>query len=230
MTSRRKFLRNSGIAASVMLVTKPFDVVAEAASPFKKGRSITLLHTANSTEQHFLRTAGAASSLKNASGNAVLLNAPAANEVLPADQLIRETGYDAVFATSSSGKESYKIIYKGDIKIGIVNLADRSDVNEADQLAGILKKDKGCKLVVCISSLGYRNESSMDDLRFAKETTDVDVIISGNNKTAVPSTVILNKEGREVLIDHAAGRQDSVGRIEIGFDGSGKRASVSFGQ
>ena len=258
MNSRRKFLRNSGLAASAILAAKPFNVSAGNAASFGgSSRNLTLLHTANSTETNFVSTASAAASLKRSSSNAVLVNTAGAGTATDQNKkysLIRETGYDAVHADMTdiasatgnapmllsnhkglfSNTEQYRIIYKGAVKTGLLSVAENAanfsdSLAELNRLAKKLKEERGCHLVVCMSSLGYTNKNHNDDLNLAKGSLNIDIIISGNNNENVPSSVILNSAGSEVLIDSAANRQDLVGKIGIGFDRSGNKNSVSFG-
>ena len=107
MNSRRKFLHNTGLAAAAIIIAKPFNVIASAASPFYRNNNkngIILLYTGHTTAEDFSRTAGASAALRNSSLNPVLMNAPGTitdNHLSWESkkmQLVQKTGYDRVMA------------------------------------------------------------------------------------------------------------------------------------
>ena len=103
----------------------------------------------------------------------------------------------------------YKIINKGGIKIGIFGLGieleglvDKKAYKEtvyldpveiAQDMTRILKHNKKCDLVICLSHLGfsYKNEpNKISDLVFAKKTKDIDLIIGGHTHTFLDKPVV----------------------------------------
>jgi hypothetical protein len=130
-----------------------------------------------------------------------------------------------------------RIITKGNIKVGIIGTAALQNgavysvelLQEVNRLAKNLKEESGCKVVVCLSSLGYKTTAAIDDARLAKGSVNVDVIISANNAVRVKPSVILNSDGAEVLIDNAGNAATKVGKLEISFDGSGNKNHIAFG-
>ena len=83
-------------------------------------------------------------------------------------------------------------MYKGNIKIGIIGAGINmkglvgADVNgkiqyinpvkELSSIATMLKKEKKCQLVICLSHLGYKNKKAIDDITFAKQSKDIDIL------------------------------------------------------
>jgi hypothetical protein len=140
-------------------------------------------------------------------------------------------------ASTGTAIQPLRIITKGNIKVGIIgtaalqNEALHSDelLQEVNRLAKSLKEESGCKVVVCLSSLGYKTTAAIDDTRLAKASVNIDVIISANNAARVKPSVILNSTGAEVLVDNAGNAATKVGRLEIGFDESGNKKYIAFG-
>jgi 5'-nucleotidase len=131
----------------------------------------------------------------------------------------------------------YKIINKGGIKIGVFGLGieleglvDKKLYKEtvyndpieiAQDMARILKQNKKCDLVICLSHLGfsYKNEpNKTSDLDLAKKTKDIDLIIGGHTHTFLDKPVIeKNSEGKEVIINQVGCYGINLGRIDFYF-------------
>jgi len=131
----------------------------------------------------------------------------------------------------------YKIINKGGIKIGVFGLGieleglvDKKLYKEtvyndpieiAQDMARILKHNKKCDLVICLSHLGfsYKNEpNKTSDLDLAKKTKDIDLIIGGHTHTFLDKPVIeKNSEGKEVIINQVGCYGINLGRIDFYF-------------
>lgn len=131
----------------------------------------------------------------------------------------------------------YKIINKGGIKIGIFGLGIELEglvdkklyketvynnpIEVAQDMTRILKRDKKCDLVICLSHLGfsYKNEpNKISDLVLAKKTKDIDLIIGGHTHTFLDKPVVeKNAEGKEVLINQVGCYGLNLGRIDFYF-------------
>lgn len=120
--------------------------------------------------------------------------------------------------TAFNGQE-YTIIQKGDIKTGLIRVTNKSSVDGINQLAQQLKKDHQCQLVVCLSSLGFKQKNGIDDIRLAEKSADIDIII-GNHLTnhCTNPYIARNTHRGEVIIHHAADNGFGLGSIEIAFD------------
>ena len=140
-------------------------------------------------------------------------------------------------ASTGTAVQPVRIITRGNFKAGIIGTAALQNealhsnelLQEVNRLAKSLKDESGCKVVVCLSSLGYKTTAAIDDARLAKDSVNIDVIISANNTVRVKPSVILNSTGAEVLIDNAGNAATKVGRLEIGFDEAGNKKYIAFG-
>lgn len=140
--------------------------------------------------------------------------------------------------------EPYKIVQKGNIKVGIIGaginmqglvasgfastIQYTDPVNELSAIAAMLKKEKKCQLVVCLSHLGYKNEKAIDDLQLASQSSAIDVIIGGHSHTFMQAPqIVLNKQQQEVIINHAGFGGAVLGSIDIAFDDHGNKNMIT---
>lgn len=218
MTNRRKFLAQSCLASSALMVAKPYKIVAGIAGPlisFSSPKAIILLHTSNKNDKGSAKL----STLKQQYAHTILLNAAVLNHANTF-----QSHYDVSAENPgviSATAPSYKIINRGDIKIGVINSVQNSPaaLEEINTLSAALKNEKRCNLVICLSPLGYQNANDHDDIKLARFSTHLDVIIGGHpNNYSKFARIELNKNGEEVIINHSAGNVMSIGKIEIGFN------------
>ncbi len=218
------------MATAALLTAKPFTTFANSISPVTGFRinnnSLVLAHTGNAMGSAENKTLQHIAKLKNCNANLIMLHA---GETAPALQPV----YDASLhsgASYSVSANDYRIIYKGDIKTGVITANSKSSTAESiNALAGFLKKEKNCQLVICLSQLGYKSKTGLNDLSLAAATTHLDVIIGGHADNFCTRPVIAqNKNKEEVIINHAATNGLALRKIEIGFDNRGKRNQVAF--
>ena len=228
--SRRKFLFNGSMATAALIAAKPFTSVANSISPITgfsiNNNSLVLAHTGNSATKSSTQITAHISKLKNNTANLLLLHAGNSTPAL-------HTAYDASLHTGagcSVSANDYKIIYKGDIKTGVITANDPAVSAESiNTIASYLKKEKNCHLVVCLSMLGYKTTSGLSDLALAAASTDLDVIIGGHADNFCASPYIArNKNKHEVIINHAADQDLALRKIEIGFNKLGKKHQFSL--
>jgi len=142
--------------------------------------------------------------------------------------------------------EPYKIFDKGGFKIGVFGLGielqglvDKKLFKEtvyldpveiAQDMSRILKEDKKCDLVICLSHIGYyyRNyPEKVSDLLLARATKNIDLIIGGHTHTFLPKpTIEKNIEGKSVLVNQVGCYGLKLGRVDFYFD-SNKEMSTS---
>ena len=133
----------------------------------------------------------------------------------------------------------YQIFEKGGIKIGVFGLgielqglvAKRhyketiylDPIEIASETVHKLKKEEKCDLVICLSHLGYEyKDEQISDMKLAKATKDIDLIIGGHTHTFLPKpTVVLNRIGKKVLINQVGWAGVNLGRIDFYLDTSG---------
>jgi 2',3'-cyclic-nucleotide 2'-phosphodiesterase (5'-nucleotidase family) len=230
MNTRRKFLFGSSMATAALLTAKPFTTIANSLSPVTgfsiNNNSLVLAHTGNAIHAGTGHTLQQITQLKNSAANLMMLHA---GDAAPA----RHTAYDASMHTGESFSicaDDYKIVYKGDIKTGVITANNKSaSADTINALAVYLKKEKNCHLVVCLSQLGYKSETGLDDLSLAANSTNLDIIIGGHatNFCKSPMTT-LNKNKEEVIINHAGTSGLALRKIEIGFDNRGRKNQLAF--
>lgn len=132
----------------------------------------------------------------------------------------------------------YKVYLKDGIKIGIFGLGIELEglvdkklyketvyidpVEVAQDMSRILKEDKKCDLVICLSHLGYyykKFNQKASDLNIARATKNIDLIIGGHTHTFLPKpTIEKNIEGKNVLINQVGCYGLKLGRIDFYFD------------
>jgi len=229
MHNRRKFLFSGSLAATALLTAKPLTTIANSISPITGFRfnnnSLTLAHTGNAVVSAG-ETLEYINKLKNKHANLIMLHA--------ADKAaVTKPVYDASLHTGetfSVNENDYKIIYKGNIKTGIITACNQSTAGESiHALAKFLKEQKKCNLVVCLSQLGYTTETGLNDVELAAASTHLDVIIGGHATNFCKRPVIMqNKNKQEVIINHAAANGLALRLVEIGFDNRGNKSQVAF--
>ena len=159
----------------------------------------------------------------------------------------------SLVASNYSYKESglknlnqpYKIVQKGNIKIGIIgagielqglvpanlnSLVQYTDpVKELSAIAKMLKQENKCQLVICLSHLGYKNAKVIDDVALASLSTNIDVIIGGHSHTFMQAPqIVLNQQQQEVIINHAGFGGMVLGNMNICFDDDGNKRTLTF--
>ena len=230
MNTRRKFLFNGSLAATALLTAKPFTSIANSLSPVTgysiNNNHLVLAHTGNAVHTGSNQAMQHITKLRNNNPNLIMLHA---GDKVAANQPM----YDASFYSDESNPASandYKIIYKGDIKTGIIIADSKSaSTDSINALAIYLKKEKNCQLVICLSQLGYKSSTGLNDLTLAAASTHLDVIIGGHADDFCNRPVIAqNKNKEEVIINHAATNGLALRKIEIGFDKRGKKGQVVF--
>ena len=146
--------------------------------------------------------------------------------------------YDFSNTLMDTHVKPYEIISKDGIKIGIFGLGIKLDglvlknlyketeyldpIEIAQDMSRILKEEEKCDLIVCLSHLGYdykNNPENVSDLKLAKATQNIDLIIGGHTHTFLDKpTVVRNKKGMDVLVNQVGCYGVYLGRIDFYFD------------
>lgn len=227
MNNRRKFLIQSGLAATALVAAKPLHALVKYSSPVTGGgynfNNITFLHTAATD----LSMAVQVKKITDKNTSVVLLHTGKDGE--PETQRLQ---YDASQQSLNESYEGgYKIICKDNIRVGViaVNANEHHAEDRVNDLAASLKKEKNCQLVVCISQLGYNNKNKTDDLTLAGKSEYIDIIVGkyAANSPKRPVTAF-NKKRAEVIIQHTDDTAAALGKIKIGFDRIGGKFNISF--
>ena len=89
-------------------------------------------------------------------------------------------------------------------------------------MSRVLKEEKKCDLVICLSHLGYYYKNFKEkasDLNIARATKNIDLIIGGHTHTFLPKpTIEKNIAGKNVLINQVGCYGLKLGRIDFYFD------------
>lgn len=155
------------------------------------------------------------------------------------------SNYDFSNTLLDSHTKPYKIFKKGDIKIGVFGLGIElsglvnqsmyketkylDPIETSQEMTRILKIEKKCDLIICLSHLGYHyknNPNKISDLKLAEATKDIDLIIGGHTHTFLKKpTIKKNSEGKNMLVNQVGCYGIYLGRIDFYFDNS-KNKSV----
>ncbi len=138
----------------------------------------------------------------------------------------------------------YKIYTIDGIKIGVfglgvelAGLVDPKNYKEtkcldpieiSKDMAQILKIEKKCDLVICLSHIGYQYKNEPEkpsDLKLAAVTKNIDLIIGGHTHTFLDKpTIVKNVENQDVLVNQVGCYGLNLGRIDFYFDSDKKYA------
>ncbi len=146
--------------------------------------------------------------------------------------------YDFSNTIMDTHTKPYEIFVKDGIKIGVFGIGIELNglvsqemfkettyldpVEISQDMSRILKAEKHCDLVICLSHLGYHYEKTPDkisDLKLAAMTKDIDLIIGGHTHTFLPKpTVVKNIVGKRMLVNQVGCYGLNLGKIDFYFD------------
>ena len=131
--------------------------------------------------------------------------------------------------------QPYKIIRKGDVKIGILGVGIelvglvpeqlygktvyQDPIQQANVHADLLTKKHQCDLVICLSHLGDRYaDNKVSDEVLAKESLGIDLIIGGHtHRFFEKPREYTNKHGKKVLVNQVGWGGLQLGRLDFEF-------------
>ena len=145
----------------------------------------------------------------------------------------------------------YKLFKKSGIKIGVFGirvelngLVDKSNygntkyldpIKTSNHYAKLLKEEKNCDLVICLSHLGYEYETNqVSDKLLAVNSRNIDLIIGGHTHTFLEKAVKVNNlDKKDVLINQTGWAGISLGKVDFYFSkkeliNSGLESSISI--
>ena len=140
----------------------------------------------------------------------------------------------------------YKIIQKGNIRIGIIglgikleglvspnnyqNITYNNPIIEGEKAASFLKEKENCDYIIALSHLGYDlKEGMIRDIDVAKNTTNIDLILGGHSHIFLDiPTAIKNKADKKVYIGQTGWGGVKLGRIDIVFNGDKKETELAL--
>ena len=147
--------------------------------------------------------------------------------------------------TELQGKtQPYKIFEKQGLKIGVFGLGIQlaglvnkknygeteylDPITKANETASLLKNEKHCDLVICLSHLGYKyKDNKVSDQALAKSTRNIDLIIGGHTHTfmKVPED-ILNLDGKVTTVNQVGFAGINLGRLDYYFNRESKQRKM----
>ena len=132
--------------------------------------------------------------------------------------------------------QEYKVIQKGEVKIGIFGVGIQLEglvpkklmgttryndpISRAQKTADKLKNELKCDLVICLSHLGYKyKESHVSDVKLATSTQNVDIILGGHTHTFMKEPDLRkNINGEPVIINQVGWAGLMMGRLDLKFE------------
>jgi 5'-nucleotidase len=99
---------------------------------------------------------------------------------------------------------------------------------KAAEMVNLLRDQKKCDVVVCLSHLGFKYENEkVSDMVLAKKSRGIDVIIGGHTHTFLDKgTTVKNREGKDVVVTQVGWAGIRLGKIEIFTDKKSKEKTV----
>ncbi len=150
-------------------------------------------------------------------------------------------------ATILHGKTMpYKVMEKGDLKIGLYGLGIELEglvgrnlygetiyidpLNVARRVERLLKEEMGCDIIICLSHLGYEYESGkVSDVAIARQTRYTDIILGGHTHTLLdPPAQIENAAGKKVYIGQTGYAGVRLGRMDLYFNKKNSETFVEY--
>lgn len=133
--------------------------------------------------------------------------------------------------------QPYKIFKKGPLKIGVTGVGIELDglvpaslfgntvyldpLQHANKVATILKSEKNCDLVICLSHLGDRyTDNKISDEILAKQCENIDLIIGGHtHRFFEKPREYTNKTGKKTIVNQVGWGGIQLGRLDYVFAG-----------
>lgn len=133
--------------------------------------------------------------------------------------------------------ENFSIFNKNGIKVGIFGVGIQLEglvgkkqyletkyldpVEIAQHYSNMLKNEKKCDMVICLSHLGYKydREKKISDIELSSKTENIDLILGGHTHTFLPEPQkYANRSGKTVLINQVGWAGLLLGRLDFYFD------------
>jgi 5'-nucleotidase len=126
--------------------------------------------------------------------------------------------------------KSYIILERKGLKIGVFGLSPQLEglvqaekcagiiyndpIETANKMAKMLREEKGCDAVICLSHLGKEMDTDL-----LGKTYDIDLILGGHSHTFMEETqFVSNKNGKLTALLHTGKNGVNVGELKMVFD------------
>ena len=157
------------------------------------------------------------------------------------------SNYDFSNTLVEGRTEPYRVVERNGLRIGLLGLGIELEglvgkkqfgetkyldpVEMANHYAALLKTEKKCDLVVCLSHLGYRYRDStqISDVVLAERTKGIDLILGGHTHTFLPEPQnLINAAGTQVLVNQVGFAGLMLGRLDYTFDRQGSVRQITY--
>jgi 5'-nucleotidase len=146
------------------------------------------------------------------------------------------SNYDFTNTILEGKTQRFKIFEKQGLRIGVFGLGVKlkglvlenlygeteyhNPIETATDMAQLLKQEKRCHYVICLSHLGFDYEGDRDcDTKLAQRTKNIDLILGGHSHTVLEEPrPYKNQDGKEVLVAQTGFGGIRLGRIDVYFD------------
>jgi 5'-nucleotidase len=140
----------------------------------------------------------------------------------------------------------YKIFEKANVKIGVFGLGVELEglvnktsygntiyldpIVKAAETAHLLKYDKGCDLIICLSHMGYEykdDKNKPSDINLAKQSKNIDLIIGGHTHTFIDKPYkFYNSDNKEIYVCQVGWAGIKLGRLDFYIETRSKKMFV----
>jgi len=142
--------------------------------------------------------------------------------------------------------QPYKIFEKAGHRIGVFGLgielsglvADKNfgatvyldPIAKAKEMVAQLRGSEHCDMVICLSHLGYKYESTkIDDRKLAAQVSGIDLILGGHTHTFMDAPEpITSPDGRATLINQVGWSGINLGRLDYTFARGTRQPAVAM--
>lgn len=146
------------------------------------------------------------------------------------------SNYDFSDTIMHQSTKAYQIFNKAGLKIGVFGIGielqglvgDKNygatvyqdPIVKANEVAGLLKNELKCDLVICLSHLGYKyTDNKVSDQVLAKNNDHIDLIIGGHTHTFMPKPEdVKNRAGGITTINQVGFAGINLGRVDYYFE------------
>lgn len=143
------------------------------------------------------------------------------------------SNYDFTNTIMDGHSMDHKVIVKDGVRIGLFGvgieldgLVNKSMYKETKYLdpieiakdqSRILREEKNCDIVICMSHLGYQYRGDkVSDISLATATSGIDLIIGGHTHTFLDAPeIVKNASGKEVMVNQVGCYGINLGRIDF---------------
>lgn len=138
--------------------------------------------------------------------------------------------YDATGTILEGLIHPYTIIERKGVRIGIIGIGVNpagliamrnfeplrylDPLPELNRYAAMLKHEKKCSLVICLSHIGT-DASELSDIDLVPQTHDVDIFIGGHTHHLYDGERVLNADGHEVVLSQMGKAGTKIGKMKI---------------